>query len=96
YRHFQAGVVFHCPHCHGSFVPKSPMCRAVRGAFEDFFARRTAAREEIARREGNDADWREQQRRDHEAFRTKLESLAAEMRPAGKMVRKGWLASMFS
>ena len=72
------------------------MCRAVRGAFEDFFARRTAAREEIARREGNDADWREQQRRDHEAFRTKLESLAAEMRPAGKMVRKGWLASMFS
>jgi hypothetical protein len=72
------------------------MCRVVRSAFEDFLARRRAAREELARLGGDDAGWREQQRRDHEAFRAVLERLAAEMRPAGKMVRKGWLASMFS
>jgi hypothetical protein len=96
YRHFQAGVVFHCPHCHGSFVPKAPMCRVVRSAFEDFLARRRAAREELERLGGDDADWRERARRDHEAFRVRLEQLAADMRPAGKMVRKGWLASMFT
>ena len=96
YRHFQAGVVFHCPHCHGSFVPKAPMCRAVRSAFENFLARRRAAREELAPLGGDDAGWRERQRRDHEAFRAVLEQLATAMRPAGKMVRKGWLASMFT
>jgi hypothetical protein len=96
YRHFQAGVVFHCPHCHGSFVPKGPMCRAVRSAFENFLARRRAAREELAPLGGDGAGWRERQRRDHEAFRAVLEQLAGEMRPAGKMVRKGWLASMFT
>ena len=44
YRHFQAGVVFHCPHCHGSFVPTSTMYRVVHAAFEAFFARQRAAR----------------------------------------------------
>jgi hypothetical protein len=98
YRHFQAGVVFHCPHCHGSFVPKAPMCRVVRSAFEDFFAQRRAAREELARLggSGNDGAWLERQRRDHEAFAAELEKIALEMRPAGKMVRKGWLAGMFT
>jgi predicted RNA-binding Zn-ribbon protein involved in translation (DUF1610 family) len=96
YRHFQAGVVFHCPHCHGSFVPKAPMCRAVRSAFDHFLARRREAHEDLPLLGGDDADWREQQRQDHEAFRAVLEKLAAEMRPAGKMVRKGWLASMFT
>ena len=96
YRHFQAGVVFHCPHCHGSFVPKAPMCHVVRSAFEDFFAKRRAAGEELARLGGNDAGWQERQRRDHEAFKAELEKIALEMRPAGKMVRKGWLAGMFS
>src|SRR5579863_5452827 len=40
YRHFQVGVVFHCPHCHGSFVPKLSMYRSVRDAFETFYAAR--------------------------------------------------------
>lgn len=96
YRHFQAGVVFHCPHCHGSFVPKAPMCRVVRDAFEEFFAKRRVAREESARLGGDDAGWLERQRRDHETFEKELEKIALEMRPAGKMVRKGWLAGMFS
>jgi DNA-directed RNA polymerase subunit RPC12/RpoP len=34
YRHFQVGVVFHCPHCHGSFVPRLPIYHAVRDAFQ--------------------------------------------------------------
>jgi predicted RNA-binding Zn-ribbon protein involved in translation (DUF1610 family) len=96
YRHFQAGVVFHCPHCHGSFVPKAPMCRVVRDAFEEFFAKRRAAREELARLGGDDAGWLERQRRDHETFEKELEKIALEMRPAGKMMRKGWLAGMFT
>lgn len=96
YRHFQAGVVFHCPHCHGSFVPKAPMCRVVRSAFEDFFAQRRVAREELTRLGGDDAGWLERQRRDREAFAAELEKIALEMRPAGKMVRKGWLAGMFT
>jgi hypothetical protein len=96
YRHFQAGVVFHCPHCRGSFVPKAPMCRVVRSAFEDFFAQRRAAREELTRLGGDNARWLERQRRDHEAFAAELEKIALEMRPAGKMVRKGWLAGMFT
>lgn len=96
YRHFQAGVVFHCPHCHGSFVPKRPMCTTVHAAFDEFFARRRAAREELARMTGQEAKWREQQAKDHAAFRANLERIADAMRPAGKMVRKGWLAGMFS
>ena len=96
YRHFQAGVVFHCPYCHGSFVAKRPMCAAVHAAFEDFFARRRAARDELARMTGHEAEWRQRQANDHAAFRASLERIADAMRPAGKMVRKGWLAGMFS
>ncbi|MBV8451360.1 MAG: hypothetical protein JOZ29_03695, partial [Deltaproteobacteria bacterium] len=33
YRHFQAGVVFHCPHCRGSYVPTLPMYRRVHDTF---------------------------------------------------------------
>ncbi|HTT77079.1 MAG TPA: hypothetical protein VMF50_14010, partial [Candidatus Binataceae bacterium] len=95
YRHFQAGVVFHCPHCHGSFVPKTPMCREVRSAFEDFLARRRAAHKELAQLD-DDTGWRERQRRDHEEFHALLERIAIAMRPAGKMMRKGWFASMFT
>ena len=56
YRHFQAGVVFHCPHCHGSFVPKMTMYRAVREAFETFYTKRRRDREEFARTGGDEAD----------------------------------------
>jgi hypothetical protein len=96
YRHFQAGVVFHCPHCHGSFVAKRSMCAAVNEAFETFFARRRAARETRANSPDQAARWEEGRARDHAAFRAELERIAEEMRPAGKMVRRGWLAGMFT
>jgi hypothetical protein len=72
------------------------MCRVVHSAFEDFFAKRRAAREELTRLGGNDVGWLERQRREHEAFAAELEKIALEMRPAGKMVRKGWLGGMFT
>ncbi|MGA2411180.1 MAG: hypothetical protein ABSG46_12430 [Candidatus Binataceae bacterium] len=96
YRHFQAGVVFHCPYCHGSFVPTSTMYRSVRAVFEAFFARRRTASKEAANTDGGDQAWRDREARELEDFRAALKNIAIAMRPAGKMVRKGWLASMFS
>ena len=45
FRHFQAGVVFHCPSCSGSFVPTSSLCKAVKDSFEQFYGRRRRERE---------------------------------------------------
>ncbi len=38
HNHFQPGVVSHCPHCRGSYVPTLPMYRAVRDAIRAFEA----------------------------------------------------------
>jgi hypothetical protein len=96
YRHFQAGVVFHCPHCHGSYVPKSTMDRVVRETFETFYAKRKHARDEVSR-VGGDADtFRRRQEKELAEFRDKLEQLACAMRPAGKMVKRRGLAAMFT
>jgi hypothetical protein len=94
YRHFQAGVVFHCPHCHGSFVPNLPMYRAVRDAFESFYAKYKRERDSSLNRD----DERSRQRHAEElaAFRKSLDDLAHAMRPAGKMVRRKGLAAMFT
>jgi hypothetical protein len=97
YRHFQVGVVFHCPHCHGSFVPKMTMHQAVRETFETFYARRKRERDEFARCDGEEeAAFTRKQERELEDFRKALAKLAHEMRPAGKMVKRGWLAAMFT
>src|ERR1700751_2712566 len=48
YRHFQAGVVFHCPHCHGSYVPNLSMHRKVHDCFEAFYARMRRERNKMA------------------------------------------------
>src|SRR5947209_6346363 len=55
YRHFQAGVVFHCPHCHGSYVPTLPMYRLVRDTFEAFYARMRQEREQRSGHAGDAA-----------------------------------------
>src|SRR5580692_6063004 len=47
YRHFQAGVVFYCPNCSGSFVPNTKLCRNVREAFEGFYGRKRRERERL-------------------------------------------------
>lgn len=96
YRHFQAGVVFHCPHCHGSFVPKTTIYRTVREAFETFYSRRKRAYEDFARVGGDETAFKLKQERELEQFRQHLDVLAQEMRPAGKMVRPKGLAAMFS
>jgi predicted RNA-binding Zn-ribbon protein involved in translation (DUF1610 family) len=84
YRHFEAGVVFHCPHCRGSFVPKTTMCRLVKDAVEGY---RAALRESAA------SDTPTTRQRRYDGLIRQLERLANEMRPAGKMVRpKGWRA----
>lgn len=96
YRHFQPGVVFHCPHCRGSFVPNLPMYRAVREAFATFYGKRQRAQEEFAR-DGSDLDkFQRQQASELEGFRHALDKLARAMRPAGKMVKPKGLAAMFT
>jgi len=96
YRHFQAGVVFHCPHCHGSYVPKSTMDRVVRETFETFYSKRKNARDDFSRGGGDAAAFSQRQEKELAQFRDKLEQLARAMCPAGKMVKRRGLAAMFS
>jgi hypothetical protein len=96
YRHFQVGVVFHCPHCHGSFVPNLPMYRAVRDAFERFYGKRRRDRDEFERGSGDAAAFHRGQSAELETFRKSLDQLAQAMRPAGKMVKPKGLAAMFT
>jgi hypothetical protein len=96
YRHFQAGVVFHCPHCHGSYVPTLPMYRKVHDTFETFYARMRRVRDEMAQSGDNDAAFRNRLERELAQFHDALERLARELRPAGKMIRRKGLAAMFT
>ena len=97
YRHFQAGVVFYCPSCSGSYVPKTTMVRVVRETFENFYARRRAEREALEKRQRREQDALEaKQAAEMEAFKQRLRDLGNELRPAGKMVRPKGIAAMFS
>lgn len=97
YRHFQAGVVFYCPSCSGSYVPKSTMVRVVRETFENFYGRRRAERESLEKRQRRDQNALEaKQAAEMEAFKKRLQELGNELKPAGKMVRPKGIASMFS
>ncbi len=97
YRLFAQGVVFHCPSCSGSFVPKTAMYRAVRETFEGFYNRRRAEREAFARKRARDAAaFEAKQVAEMEEFKQKLEALAHAMKPAGKTVRPTGIAAMFT
>ena len=97
YRLFEQGVVFHCPSCSGSFVPKSAMCRAVRETFEGFYNQRRTEREAFDRKRAREAAaFEAKQAAEMEAFKQKLEQLAQSMKPAGKLVRPTGIASMFT
>jgi hypothetical protein len=96
YRHFQTGVVFHCPHCRGSFVPNMEIYRTVRDTFEFFYARRKREREEFARKGGDEVLIGRRQVQELEEFHKLLERLAHEMRPAGKLVRRRGIGAMFT
>jgi hypothetical protein len=95
YRHFQPGVVFYCPKCSGSFVPNSTIYRTVRDAFEDFYSGLATKRAEFEKRGANEL-FKTELRLELEDFRLKLEEIARQMRPAGKLVRKKGLAAMFT
>jgi ferredoxin len=97
YSQFQAGIVFRCPSCSGSYVPKMAMCRAVRETFEGFDNRRRAEREALARRHQRESETLEQrQAAEMDAFKRRLEELAQAMKPAGKLVRPTGIAAMFT
>jgi len=97
YRLFEAGVVFHCPQCSGSFVPKISMYRAVKETFEGFYNRRKAEREAFARKQAKEgAAFEAKQAAEMEQFKQTLERLAHSMKPAGKLERPKGLASMFT
>jgi ferredoxin len=97
YRLFEKGVVFHCPSCSGSFVPKTAMYRAVKETFEGFYNRRRADREAFERKRAREAAaFEAKQAAEMEAFKEKLEALAHSMKPAGKLVKPTGIASMFT
>ncbi|HKN15189.1 MAG TPA: 4Fe-4S dicluster domain-containing protein [Candidatus Binatus sp.] len=97
YRLFERGVVFHCPSCSGSFVPKTAMYCAVKETFEGFYNRRRADREAFERKRVREAAaFEAKQAAEMEAFKQKLEALAHSMKPAGKLVRPTGIASMFT
>jgi ferredoxin len=97
YRLFEKGVVFHCPSCSGSFVPKTAMYREVKETFEGFYNRRRADREAFERKRAREAAaFEAKQAAEMDAFKQKLEALAYSMKPAGKLVRPTGIASMFT
>jgi hypothetical protein len=96
YRHFQAGVVFHCPHCHGSYVPTLPMYRLVHDTFETFFARMRRERDKTTQPDANEAGFNAVLKAELAEFQKALELMAPELHPAGKMVRRKGLAAMFT
>lgn len=91
YRHFQPGIVSHCPYCRASFVPTLPMFRLVHDAVEALASRLTQGSDATSIAPLPDVARAELQKL-HDA----LEELAPQMRPAGKMIRRKGLAAMFT
>jgi ferredoxin len=97
YRHFQAGVVFFCPNCSGSFVPNTKLCRNVREAFEGYYGRQRRERERLESRRAKElVDFAARQAAEAEAFAKQLQEMAQSAKPAGKMVKPKGLAAMFT
>ena len=97
YRHFQAGVVFFCPNCSGSFVPNTRLCRNVREAFEGYYGRRRRERERLEIRQAKErADMEAREAADADAFGKQLHEMAQAAKPAGKMVKPKGIAAMFT
>jgi hypothetical protein len=98
YRNFHAGVVFHCPACHGSWVPNTTIAKGMRQVFASFWGARRQAREVFERGELelDRAGFELRQAEELEAFKERLARLAKELKPAGKLVRPKGLAAMFT
>jgi hypothetical protein len=98
YRNFHAGVVFHCPSCQGSWVPNTTIAQGMRKVFEGFWGSRKLAREafEHGQLKFDRAEFERRQAEELKAFKERLERLATELKPAGKLVRPKGLAAMFT
>jgi hypothetical protein len=106
YRNFHAGVVFHCPLCQGSWVPNTTIAKEMRQVFESFWGLRKRAREAFERGELKGklkrdlkldrAEFERRQADELKTFKKRLEQLAKELKPAGKLVRPKGLAAMFT
>jgi uncharacterized Zn finger protein (UPF0148 family) len=98
YRNFHAGVVFHCPSCQGSWVPNTTIAKEMRQVFQDFWGPRKRIREAFERGELklDRAEFERRQAEELKTFKERLERLAAELKPAGKLVRPKGLAAMFT
>ena len=97
YRHFQIGVTFYCPSCSASFVPTFQIYNAVRDAFEGFYGRRKREREAYERRRHNEQQaFEAKQTAEIEAFKAALSKLSETNKPAGKLVRRTGIGSMFT
>src|ERR1700722_3758635 len=97
YRHFQAGVVFYCPNCSGSFVPNTTLCRNVREAFEGFYGRRRRERALFEERHAKEiAEFETRSAAEAKAFADKLQEMAQSAKPAGKMTRPKGIFAMFT
>jgi hypothetical protein len=98
YRNFHAGVVFHCPSCQGSWVPNSTIAQGMRKVLEGFWGPRKLAREafESAQFKLDRGEFERRQAQELKAFEERLERLATELKPAGKLVRPKGLAAMFT
>ena len=98
YRNFHAGVVFHCPACQGSWVPSTTIAKGMRKVFEGFWGERKRAREAFERGESEltREAFERRQADELKAFKARLEELARELKPAGKLVRPKGLAAMFT
>jgi len=98
YRNFHAGVVFHCPACQGSWVPNTTIAKGMRKVFEGFWGERRRARDAFKRGEleGGREAFERRQADELKIFKARLEELAKELKPAGKLVRPRGLAAMFT
>lgn len=96
YRHFQAGVVFHCPHCHGSYVPRVSMYLVMTEAFEKFIAQQAEAERVFAATGGDREAFAREKAVAVENFYVQLKEVARAMHPAGKVVRRKGLRAMFT
>lgn len=98
FRYFKAGVVFHCLACRGSFVPNRTLQRIVEETFEGFYGERKREREEFEKSGDprKEDEFRRKQESELRTFTEKLDAMAREMKPAGKMVKRRGLASMFT
>jgi ferredoxin len=84
FAYLQAGTVFNCPHCQGTYVPTFPLCQAVERALRGFHDTFTSDAQAFHERRQRDLDrFREQQRQHLEAFGQRLTELARSVRPPG-------------